>query len=224
MKALRAAVLTVVTAIWLAGCAMTSVHYNWAYTPLHDVDSAAFQKPPHEVEYRQLDSFDAMAEAERDMYRKGYIMIGYSNMMSPQLEMVAASGARALGKKYGASVVLNTFCDHHYLATLWARPKHFVLGAYFTDELPEKARAALKLIQDTEHSLIVQTVVDDSPAFKAGLLPGDLLISLNGTTLQDVATMDKLLQQDAGSDVTIVIWSMEAGPPRPVTVALGAIR
>jgi len=109
MSALRAAVLTVVTAPWLAGCAsVNSLHYNWAYTPLHDAKSTAFQQPTGKIEYRELDSIEAMAEAERDMYRKGYVMIGYSNMMSPQLELVAARGARGLGEKYGASVVLNT--------------------------------------------------------------------------------------------------------------------
>jgi len=220
MKALYATAFSMVTAIWLTGCAMTSLHYNWAYTPLHDAHSAAFRKPSHEIEYRQLDSFDAMAEAERDMYRKGYVMIGYSNMFSPQLEMVAASGARGLAEKYGASVVLNTFNGHHYLATLWARPRHFVLGAYFTDELPDDARAALKHFLHREHALIIQTVVDDSPAFKAGLLPGDLLMSLNGAHIRDAAAMNTLLRKHSGSDVTIMVWSMEDGSPRTVNVKL----
>lgn len=220
MNALRAMVLAAVAAAGLGGCAVTSMHYNWAYTPLHDVESEAFQPPAGEIEYRELDSIEAMAEAERDMYRKGYVMIGYSNMMSPQLEAVAASGARALGKKYGASVVLNTFGDHHYLATLWARPKRFVFGAYFTDRLPDEAHAALKEILHTEQAVVVQTVVEGSPAFNARIRPGDLLLSLDGEPLRDDAATDALLQRHAGSEVTLVVWSMEDGPPRPVTVVL----
>jgi membrane-associated protease RseP (regulator of RpoE activity) len=214
-------VLTVVAATWLAGCAsVNSLHYNWAYTPLHDARSGAFQRPAGEIEYRELDSIEAMAEAEREMYRQGYVMIGYSNMLSPQLEMVAPRGARALGEKYGASVVLNTFGDRHYLATLWARPKHFAFGAYFTDALPDEARAALRDILHTEQAVIVQTVVEGSPAFDARIRPGDLLVTLNGEPIRDDATMNSLLQRHAGGEVTLVVWSMEDGPPRRVGVAL----
>ena len=99
MKVLHAIAVITISVFWLAGCTtMNSLHYNWAYTPLHDAKSAAFEPPAGELEYRELDSVEAMAEAERDMYRKGYVMIGYSNMMSPQLEMVAPNGARGLGK------------------------------------------------------------------------------------------------------------------------------
>jgi len=225
MKDLRAIVLVVLAVAWLAGCAsMNSLHYNWAYTPLHDTDSGAFQKPTGEIEYRELDSIEDMAEAELDMYRKGYVMIGYSNMMSPQLEMVAPRGARALGEKYGASAVLNTFGNRHYLATLWARPKRFLFGAYFTDNLPEEARAALQEILHTEQAVIVQTVVEGSPAFVARIRPGDLLISLNGEPARDEATVNGLLKRHAGSEVSMVVWSMEDGPPRPVTVALNQKR
>ena len=221
MKRLHTIVLMLATALWLAGCTtMNSLHYNWAYTPLHDAHSEAFESPAGEIEYRELDSIEAMAEAEREMYRRGYVMIGYSNMLSPQLEMVAPNGARGLGKKYGASTVLNTFGDRHYLATLWARPKHFVFGAYFTDALPDEARTALKGILDTEQAVIVQTVVEGSPAFDARIRPGDLLLSLNGEPIRDSATMDSLLQRHAGGEVTLVVWSMEDGPPHQVAVAL----
>jgi len=224
MNILRAMVVAALAAAWLAGCASyKSLHYNWAYTPLHDARSAAFQQPSGGLEYRRLDSFEAMAEAERDMYRKGYVMIGYSNMMSPQLEMFGATGAQELGKKYGASAVLNTFGDRHYLATLWARPKQFVFGAYFTDDLPDEARAALKEILGLEHGVIVQTVVEGSPAFEARMRPGDLVISLNGEPVRDVATMDSLLKKYAGTEVTVVVWSMEEGAPRPVAVALNRL-
>ena len=118
-------------------------------------------------------------------------------------------------------MVLNTFGDRHYLATLWARPKHFMFGAYFSDDLPDEARAVLKEFLNTEQAVIVQTVVENSPALDARLRPGDLLISLNGEPVRDVVTMNELLQRNAGNEVTVVVWSMEDGPPRPVTVSLG---
>lgn len=221
MKVIRYIVFVLVSIWWLTGC--TSLHYNWAYTPLHDAKSAVFQQSQAKVEYREFKDIPAMVEAEREMYRKGYIMIGYSNMMSPQLEMVAPSGARQLASSKGASVVLNTFSRSHYLATLWAKPKQYVFGAFYTDDLPNTARAALKDILKFEQGVIVQTVVEDSPAFDAKVRPGDLLISLNGEHIQNTAALDKLLRTHAGTEVTFVVWSMQEGAPRPVAVALNTL-
>jgi|GEM_PF-3291627 len=221
MGYVRISVVIMACAAWLAGCASyQSLHYNWAYTPLHDAQGADFIPPTGDPEYRELDTFEAMADAERDMYRKGYVMIGYSNMISPQLSSFGTSGAQALGKKYGASAVLTRIDGRHYLATLWARPKRFLFGAYFTDQLPDDARVALKEILHTEQAVIVQTVVEGTPAFAARIRPGDLLLSLNGEAIRDVHTLNGLLQQHAGSEVILVVWSMEDDPPRPVTVAL----
>ncbi|MEZ5542158.1 MAG: PDZ domain-containing protein [Pseudomonadota bacterium] len=207
-------------ALWTGCASYQSLHYNWAYTPLHDVTSGGFQASKGDPEYRRLDSYAAMAAAERDMYRNGYVMIGYSNMISPQLQSFGDSGAQALADKYGASVVLNYFSPPYYLATLWARPRQFVFGAYFTDQLPEEARKALELAQKTEHAVIIQTVVPDSPAFAAGIRPGDLVFRLNGEAVTDSAAMSALLQHNVGHDVELGVWSMEEGPPRSVTVAL----
>ena len=54
MNALRAMVQAAVAAAGLAGCAVTSMHYNWAYTPLHDVESEAFQPPAGGIEWKGL--------------------------------------------------------------------------------------------------------------------------------------------------------------------------
>jgi len=220
MKPLYAVVMTVIAAVQ-AGCASyQSLHYNWAYTQLHDATSGDFRPRKGDPEYRRLDSYAAMAEAERDMYRNGYVMIGYSNMISPQLQSFGDSGAQALGDRYGASVVLNYFSPPYYLATLWAQPGQFLFGAYFTSELPEEARKALDLALKTEHAVIIQAVVPDSPAFAAGIRPGDLVFRLNGEAVTDSAAMSSLLQRNVGHDVELGVWSMEEGLPRFVTVAL----
>ncbi len=213
--------IILVSVWWMSGC--TSLHYDWAYKPLHDAKSASFQKVQGKVEYHELEDIPAMVEAEREMYRKGYVMIGYSNMMSPMIESFAPSGARQLANSKGASVVLNTFGGTHFLATLWARPKQYVFGAFYTDDLSPTARAALKEILKFEQAVIVQTVVEDTPAFNAIMRPGDILISLNGKRIQDIVTLDKLLRTHAGTEVTFIVWSMEEGPPRPVKVALNPL-
>lgn len=203
-----------------SGCASyQSLHYNWAYTQLHDASSGEFQPRKGNPEYRSLDSYDAMAEAERDMYRNGYVMIGYSHMISPQLQSFGDSGAQALGDKYGASVILNYNSPPYYLATLWAQPKQFIFGAYFTDRLPEQARKALDLALKTQHAVIIQAVVRNSPAYDAGIRPGDLVFRLNGEAVTDSATMSDLLKRNSSHNLELGIWSMEQGPPRFITVA-----
>jgi hypothetical protein len=218
---LRAIALITLAAAALAGCASyQGLHYSMAYTPLHKVEGGAFQAPPSEVEYRVLDGIDAMAAAEADMQRQGYVMIGYSHMLSPQIPSFADPGAQELGRKHGASVVLSTYRDRHYLATLWARPKVFIFGAFFTDELPADAKASLDRVMGGRPAVIVQTVVDGSPAFDALIRPGDLLISLNDRPIGSAAALDELLTAHAGTVVTLVLWSMEDGPPRKARVKL----
>ena len=216
----RAIFVATVASVWMAGCASyESLHYNWAYTSLHEVEDGPFQKSPREVEYRVLGGIEAMAAAEADMQRHGYVMIGYSHMLSPQIRSFADPGARALGRKHGASVVLSTYRGSHYLATLWARPKDFILGAFYTDDLPSEARGALDEVLGRP-AVLVQTVVDGSPAFDARVRPGDLLISLDDQPIANAKALDELLRARAGTVVTFVLWSMEDGPPRKVPVKL----
>jgi len=219
MIRLRHLVFLAVSILWVTGCA-NPLHYGWAYVPLHDPKSEVFQEPPGDIEYRELEDMKAMVEAEREMYRKGYVMIGYSNMMSPQLEMIAPGAARAWGDKVGASAVLHTFGGGHYLATFWAKPKRFVFGAYYADDLPNDARAALKEALTFDQGVIVESVVENSPAFDAGVRPGDLLISLNSERITNAATLDRILRAREGTKVTFVVWSMREGAPRHVQVAL----
>jgi len=219
MKALRRLLLPLVLLMGPAGCA-NPLHYGWAYVPLHDPHDAMFQAPTGDVEYRQLKDVEAMAEAEREMYRKGYVMVGYSNMLSPQLEAIAPGAARNWAQDVGASAVLQTFGNRHYLATFWARPRRYVFGAYYDEDLPPAARAALAKALHFKQGVIVESVVEGSPAFKADVQPGDLLIALDGAWIRSADALDTMLRSDAGSGVTIIVWSMHEGAPRPVHVAL----
>ena len=209
-------------ALALAGCA-NPLHYGWAYVPMLDPHADMFQPPEGKIEYHQLKDLNAMAAAEREMYARGYVMVGYSNMLSPQPRMIAPGAARAWGTDVGASAVLQTFNGHHFLATFWARPKSFVLGAYYSATLPQGARDALTKAFHFRGGVVVQSVVQDSPAFKAGLLPGDLLISLDGKLIKTVAGLDAMLRADAGTRATFVDWSMRKGKPRLVEVALNPL-
>ncbi|MGA8049972.1 MAG: PDZ domain-containing protein [Burkholderiales bacterium] len=205
----------------VAGCA-NPMHYSWSYVPLHDAHDPMFAEPSGEIEYREVKDAVEMLRAEREYFRKGYVMVGYCNMYSPQLVVIAPGAARNWGEHVGASAVLHQFGDGHYLATYWARPREFVFGAYYSDDLPADARAALKGALHTTDGVIVRAVVDGSPAFDGGVRPGDLLISLDGQRIAGASALDGMLRAHAGSTVTLAVWSMEEGVPRPVTVALHA--
>lgn len=219
MNVIRHAAFITVSLLLASGCA-NPLHYGWAYVPLHDPNSAVFQLPQGEIEYRELKDVNEMVAAERDMYRKGYIMVGYSNMMSPQLEMIAPGAARNWAEKVGASAVLHRFGNSRYLATFWAKPKSYVFGAYFSEDMPAEARTALKETLNSAGGVVVVSVVEESPAFQDGIRPGDLLIYMNDTRIESAAALDKLLQAEAGHEVEFLIWSMEEGAPRRVSVAL----
>lgn len=206
----------------VAGCA-NPAHYGWAYVPLHDPHAAMFAAPPGEIEYREVKDAKEMLQVEREYFREGYVMVGYSNMYSPQLSLIAPGAARNWGERVGASAVLHQYGHGHYLATYWARPKQFVFGAYYSDDLPAEARAALKGALHLTDGVIVRAVVDGSPAFDAGVRPGDLLIALDGRRIAGTSALDGMLRAHAGSKVTLAVWSMEQGVPRPVTVALHAL-
>ena len=203
----------------LAGCA-NPLHYGWAYEPLHDPNGALFAPRSGDVEYREVADLKAMVEAERDFYRKGYIMVGYSNMYSPQPSFLAPANARAWAENIGAEAVLHTFDDGHYLATFWSKPKTYVFGAYYSEDLPPDARAALQDALAFDRGVIVESVVQGSPASGAGVRPGDLLIAVNNERIQGVRALDRLLRKHGGRPVTLLVWSMREGAPHPVEVAL----
>jgi regulator of sigma E protease len=57
----------------------------------------------------------------------------------------------------------------------------------------------------TERSLVVTHILPDSPAAKSGIQAGDLLRSMNGTPLENVATLRSMVERRAGERVAIEI-------------------
>jgi len=77
---------------------------------------------------------------------------------------------------------------------------------------------------DDERGLLIETAVDNSPAAQAGLLPGELIIAVEGASLAGEAryTATDLIQGEAGSRVTLTVLDA-AGVSREVTVTRAAI-
>lgn len=202
-----------------AGCA-NPMHSAWAYKPLYSIKSGAFELSPKKVDYREFDTIDGLAEAEMDLHREGYVMIGYVNMLSPQLTFIGRGGAKKWGNSVGASHALHTFGGGHYLATYWAKPKHLPLGAFYSDDVPKDARDAVAKVFNHSSAVIVDVVALESPAFDAGLQPGDLIIEVNGRAVDSSEALSATLQELSGQTPTFTIWSMLEGGPRSAGIQL----
>jgi S1-C subfamily serine protease len=63
---------------------------------------------------------------------------------------------------------------------------------------------------DQDYGLMVAAVEPDSPAKKAGLFMGDVILSFNEKTIQNLQDVDQLLTQEIiGKDVKLVILRAE---------------
>ena len=203
----------------ITACA-NPMHSSWAYTPLQDGKSAAFEPPPKKADYREFKTVDELAAAEDELSEQGLVMIGYVNMLSPQPNFVGRGGAKKWGSTVGASHVLNTFKRGHWLATYWAKPKHLPLGAFYTGDLPRGAAEALEGVFEQNSAVIVDFVAEGSPAAKSGIEPGDLLVEVNEEPILSAEDMNARLRDLAGQTVTLTVWPMLEGGPRYVEVDL----
>lgn len=201
------------------GCA-NPMHSAWAYKPLQNAKSGAFEKAPKKIDYREFDSIDGLAAAEVELHQDGYVMIGYVNMFSPQLTFVGRGGAKKWGSSVGASLALHTFGGGHFLATYWAKPKHLPLGAFYSDDVPEDARVAVERVFDHRSAVIVDVVALDSPAYYAGMQPGDLIIEVNEQSVTSSEDLSAILSEQSGQNSTFTVWSMLEGDPRTISIPL----
>ncbi|HBU36672.1 MAG TPA: peptidase S41, partial [Planctomycetaceae bacterium] len=63
--------------------------------------------------------------------------------------------------------------------------------------------------------LIVVAPIEDTPAYKAGLLAGDLILEIDGESTQDMTLMDavKRIRGEKGTTVDLLILHKEANKP-----------
>lgn len=70
-----------------------------------------------------------------------------------------------------------------------------------TEELSETMRTAL----DVEHGLLIKDVVENSPAEKAGLKVGDVILEIDGDKIVDYSTLKGLVAAKPDKKIKILI-------------------
>ncbi|MBP2315178.1 S41 family peptidase [Azospirillum soli] len=78
-----------------------------------------------------------------------------------------------------------------------------------------------------ENGLIkVVSPIDDTPAFRAGLQPGDLIVQLNGEAVMGLSLNEAVekMRGPVGSDIKVTVRRGEAGEPFEVTLTRAVIK
>ncbi|HMI82806.1 MAG TPA: PDZ domain-containing protein [Polyangiaceae bacterium] len=78
--------------------------------------------------------------------------------------------------------------------------QRFTLGAFVRD-LNDGERQELQ----TNQGVVVLTIVDDTPAFRADILPGDVIAAIDGVTVPNQAGFGKMTSERKGKLVTITL-------------------
>ncbi len=211
MKTRHLALALIALSTALFGC---PTPYAMSYRAVVDPDSPTLAREEG-IEHRWVDDMNA---ASAEMYRAGYVMVGYSDMIGTHISPIAPPAAKNWGRTLEASKVLQYQHGQRYLATYWRPAKGFVLGAYY-DDPPEKTRSAI----GTDAGVMVQEVVQQSPAAAAFLSPGDLLLRLDDDVIAGAHWLDAELGRRAGKRVVFTVWPIRGDGLKQVAVELGGL-
>lgn len=186
--------LTIVLLFVLTGCAAP---YGLSYTPLLHTDDSRLIKGD-ELQHEWVD--DMLAES-LEMHANGYAMVGYSYMCGAHITKVAPTAAKNWGRKLDASKVLQYVNGCIYLATYWREIRGFSLGAYY-DDAPEQAQRAFGM----DAGVLIQNVVSNTPAARANLQPGDLVLAIDDEIIPNAAWLDAVLADQQGQEIILTVW------------------
>jgi len=191
----------------IAGCtAIQTTYFRQSYVELDDPSNPEFQPYDGESSFEMVEGMD---QASRDMYDRGYAMIGYSQFVSPLMTSLAPSYATKYASAREAEyAVMETPRPgesnlHGYLVTYWARVRteSFALGTYAEDLPPE----LLQRIGGDYNVVILSGVVDGTPAAKAGLKRDDVILAVNGVRVVSVETYVKLVGENLGKETIVSV-------------------
>jgi len=115
--------------------------------------------------------------------------------------------------QYQTNYVPYSEARNDYVALFWGRLKPGPLGIFYGD-LDLDVRQQLERNTGAQ----VDVVVKGSPAFRANLLPGDVIVALRGEPIESAEALTQALSRYAGEDITIDV--LRKGEPRRIAVTL----
>lgn len=201
------AVTMLVAMLLLGACtAMQTTYFRDSYQHLVDSTDAGlvpFAGTPGFTMVRDMD------QASRDMYNRGYAMLGYSQFVSPLLTSLAPDYSTKYGQILGAEhVVMETPIAgesnlHAYLVTYWSkvRPEQFAFGVTAQD-LPDDL---LKRIGQELNLVLLPVVFPGTPAAAAGLRGDDVLLAINGVRVESHQHFTAILGEHAGEAIDVSV-------------------
>jgi hypothetical protein len=115
---------------------------------------------------------------------------------------------------YSTTVVPVTVHRYQYGATFWRKSKPSTLGVLFVN-LPDELRKNLQ----RNTGVLVMLVIDDSPAFKANILPGDVITEMSGIAIESQKDFMAKIPQFEGKKCDLLI--LRNGKPITISVQMG---
>ena len=117
---------------------------------------------------------------------------------------------------YSTTMVPVTLQRNSHDALFWRKGKPSVLGVRWTN-LTEEMRLQLK----RNTGVVVQGVIDDSPAFRANILPGDIIIGIDDVSADSVTDVVPKITARAGKECKLTL--LRGGAEVVVTVKLNPV-
>ena len=215
----RLAQITIMASI-LTGCAAPQII---SYTGRSFVPAVASQQDNQ----RDFDSVEVRTTNDMNndsgrLYDKGYELVGFSQFISPLAPLLADTNAKATASAQHASLVLTvppqpaSYRQHYYLMTYWrpADPTRYMLGAWYGDLPP----SVLGGVGCANNVVMVQDIIPDSPAARAGLKKGDTLWAVNDKHIFNAAALDHALYANSGKQIELVVARDDGAVTIPIVL------
>lgn len=199
---------------------MQTTYFRGSYQALGKADNPVLLPFSGQPGFSQVED---MSVKSREMLQAGYMMLGYSQFVSPLLTSLAESYSTKWGAEVGAAhVVLETPLPgesnlHYYLVTYWGRydPAAFTVGVIWQD-LPEEL---LQRIGDDRNLVVVLQVIPGTPAADAGLRANDLIAAIDGDYVENTKTLTQRVTDRRGKEVRLGLFRTGESLEIPVRLA-----